>query len=75
VYRCESCGDVVAPGTRAHRRVVRWRAVNYPRRTEVHRRRTPGGKDLWIDDPGGTGVEIAAEQRVCPRCAEAPVTT
>jgi hypothetical protein len=55
--------------------VVRRRARSYPPRADAHRRRTASGKDVWIDDPGGEGVEIAAEQQVCPRCAEAPPPT
>jgi hypothetical protein len=66
---------VVAPGTRAHRQVVRWRPRSYPVRPEAYRRRSPAGKMVWVADPGGEGREIAAERQVCPRCTSAPPTT
>jgi len=49
--------------------VVSRRARSYPRRQDAHQKRTPEGKLIWVDDPGGEGWEIERELRVCPACA------
>jgi hypothetical protein len=46
------------------------RARTYPRRPDAHwQPPRDGGKGKWVDDPGGTGTEIAREVRACGACA------
>ena len=73
VYRCEACGCVVPPRTPAYRRVLKKRQKEYPYRPKANRvvRLSDNGKpkESFVDDPGGTGEEIAGEMMVCPACA------
>ena len=72
MYRCESCGQVVAPGTPAAKQVVQTREREYPTRSDNGSRpqKTKGRRGRRAGDPGGTGCEIVREQIVCPACAE-----
>jgi hypothetical protein len=71
MYVCEVCGSVIVPGTPQTKIVVETRPVEYPVREKVHfRPGADGGKGKWIDDPGGSGIEIVRELRVCPSCAD-----
>jgi hypothetical protein len=78
MFRCQLCGVAVGPRVRAARIIVKRRVKQYPFRKEantVYRPDRDGKmKEKKIDDPGGTGWEIAREARACPACA-APETT
>jgi hypothetical protein len=67
MYRCTRCQTVVPPRTRQHL-LVETRPARYPHRPQVYRVR---GKERieYLDDPGGTGHEIARAVPVCPDCA------
>jgi len=70
MYVCEVCASLIAPGTPQTKIVVETRSVEYPVRDKVHfRPGADGGKGKWIDDPGGSGIEIVRELRACPSCA------
>jgi hypothetical protein len=75
MYRCELCGIIVPPRTRAHRVVLEEREKAYPFRPEAFRamRLVHGRlKEVWNDDPGGWGREVVREVRACPACAGVP---
>lgn len=61
------------PGTAASRLVLATRPRLYPVRPRAHRvvrlSETGKKKEVLIDDPGGTGQEVAREALVCPTCA------
>ena len=70
MFVCEVCGSVAPPCTPCNRVAVETREVEYPRRKEAHwHPPSTGGKGKWIDDPGGSGTEIARELSVCGPCA------
>jgi hypothetical protein len=69
MYRCQQCQAVVGPAVPEVRVVVETRAVTYPPRRHVNRVVTRG-RERWVDDPGGTGVEVVRELRVCRACAQ-----
>ena len=71
MFRCEVCGSTVPARVSPQRLVVATRPKTYPRRKAVHfQPGRHGGQGKWVDDPGGTGQEIAREVRVCPTCRE-----
>src|SRR5262249_44786018 len=76
MYRCQLCGTTVPPGTPCHRLVVQTRPARYPFRSRANcfRRLVNDGKrkkhkDIYTDDPGGTGSQIVREVMACPACA------
>jgi hypothetical protein len=73
MFRCQCCQQVVPAGTPSRCLVIHTRPKNYPYRSRVNRviRLTDTGKrkEVFIDDPGGTGSEVAQEVTVCPSCA------
>jgi hypothetical protein len=75
VFRCQLCHQVVPPRTPARRVALQTRARKYPYRPRANRivRLTENGKwkEIFIDDPGGAGREVAVERALCPRCAAA----
>jgi hypothetical protein len=73
MFRCEICGEVVAPGTPAVKRVVETRERQYPLRSVGADRSRKGNarRRRHAGDPGGQGREIVREQLVCPDCCEA----
>ncbi|MBI2894165.1 MAG: hypothetical protein HYY06_11490 [Deltaproteobacteria bacterium] len=67
---------MIGPRSPSSRIVVETREARYPPRPKVHFvPPSEGGKGKWVDDPGGTGREIAREITVCPACAAARRTT
>jgi hypothetical protein len=76
MFRCQLCGQVVPAGTPSQRLVVKTRQKSYPFRSRVNRliklSETGKPKEVFTDDPGGTGREIAQELIVCPSCAQNP---
>ncbi len=68
---------MVGPRVPSVRLVVETRAAVYRFRKQVHKvrkinangRRQKAKKKDWLDDPGGTGREIAKEVVACPTCA------
>jgi rubredoxin len=73
MFRCQICGASVPPRVRAARVVVRQRTKQYPYRPRANVIYRPDHngkvKEYEIDDPGGTGWEIAKEALACPICA------
>jgi hypothetical protein len=73
MYRCQVCGCVVPPRTPASRLVLATRPKRYPGRPKAHRvirlSETNKLKVVLLDDPGGSGREIAREVLACPSCA------
>lgn len=75
MYRCDVCGSVTPPNTPCNRIVVETRAIQHPKRDDVHwHPPRAGGSGKWIDDPGGTGSAIVREVNACPACAAREVT-
>lgn len=74
MFVCQLCDDVVGPGTRSHRLVIQQRVKTYPTRLQANCVRRLKGKGkrkkVYIDDPGGSGAEVARELIVCPQCAQ-----
>jgi hypothetical protein len=74
MFRCQLCQQVVPAGTPSRHLVVQTRQKSYPFRSRVNRiiRLTDTGKhkEVFLDDPGGAGTEIARELIVCPSCAQ-----
>jgi hypothetical protein len=74
MYRCEKCNEVAPAGARAVRVVAEQREASFPRRSQVFTVRVlkPNGrlKKLKQDDPGGRGLQIVRELKVCPPCAQ-----
>ena len=70
MYRCESCRKLIGPGVSAQRVTVATRSTSYPARPGVQKQHRDG-RTRWVDDPGGTGEEIAREQQMCSACAAA----
>ncbi|MEX1231563.1 MAG: hypothetical protein WEB58_15045 [Planctomycetaceae bacterium] len=75
MYRCEKCGVLVPPRTPANRLVIETREKHYPYRSKANRVAYIDEKGKhkidYVDDPGGTGLEIVQELNVCPKCARA----
>ncbi|MDA0834135.1 MAG: hypothetical protein O3A29_12700 [Planctomycetota bacterium] len=73
MYRCEMCGVLVPPRTAVNRLVIETREKVYPYRSKANRvaylDEKGKHKVAFIDDPGGTGLEIVKEINVCPTCA------
>lgn len=73
MFRCQVCGGVTPPGTRAARVVVSRRPKPYPYRSQanlVYRPDRRGKmKPQRTDDPGGAGWEVVREVLACPKCA------
>lgn len=61
MYRCTKCSQLSKPGEPATIVVVETRVKSYPRREQAMRRGS-GATMRWIEDPGGTGVEIVREE-------------
>jgi hypothetical protein len=68
VYKCQLCQKVVPPGTKAFRIPVEFRLRHYPPKARANRV-VSDNKVHYVDDPGGTGYEIAREVTACPDCA------
>jgi rubredoxin len=67
MYRCELCGQVIEPNTKAIRVPVETRHRQYPsRQKEISQGRN---RKKTITVPGGTGFEIVREVVSCPTCA------
>jgi len=64
VFRCDGCKKVTEPHEPQTRVVAKVRHVKYPRREY----KVNGKK---VIDPGGTGLEIAKEDKLCIKCATA----
>ena len=73
VFRCQMCGKVAAPGTKAERVTVASRPKEYKAKVE------PGGPRRFSRfreppkprDRGGRGYEIVKELQVCSTCGAA----
>lgn len=72
MYRCDVCGSVVPANTPANQITAAVREIDYPRRDRAHWQapKPPATKGKWVDDPGGRGIAIVRELKVCPTCAE-----
>ena len=72
MFRCQLCGGVVPPRTRATRVVVCRRPKPYPFRSQanvIYRPDRDGKmRPHTTDDPGGVGWEIVREVLACPTC-------
>ena len=69
MFRCQQCHAVVGPAVQEVRLVIESRCVTYPARRHVNRV-VVNRRERWVDDPGGVGIEIVRELRVCRACAE-----
>lgn len=68
MYRCELCRELIEAGIPSHRVTLETRAVTYPHRANAQRAIVKGKREM-VDDPGGSGRDIAREATACPRCA------
>jgi hypothetical protein len=69
MFKCDACGQMAHRGEPQAMRVVATREKVYPVRGQANRlcRRT----NTYPDDPGGKGIEVVKEERVCLRCEAA----
>ena len=67
MYRCKKCQQLSQPNEPASIVIVETKARVYPRREQAMRR-GHGLSLRWIEDPGGTGVEIVREEIRHERC-------
>jgi hypothetical protein len=77
MYRCEICNQTTEPKEPCIKMIVKTRVKQYPVRNKVCPayfwangvfKRSDKFQDRR-DDPGGMGAEIAAEKKVCKKCA------
>jgi len=67
MYICAICGQCIGPHIPLRKKTVKTRIVSYPFRKEVNCKRFEK-KIKFTDDPGGKGIEIAEEIKICPDC-------
>lgn len=74
MFKCQICHRIVPPRTKATRIVLSTRVAVYPYRSQANRvvrvNETGHRKEFFVDDPGGTGHQIAREVLACPSCAK-----
>jgi hypothetical protein len=73
-YRCEFCRRHQPAGTPCKKVVISKRMHDHPFRSKVGWHwefNEKKQKWMWVlyDDPGGSGMQIAAEVKSCPECA------
>jgi hypothetical protein len=68
MYRCQSCQKSVGPRVSSQLVTVATRLTEFPARPSTQRY-AQARRVKWNDDPGGTGLQIARELRVCAACA------
>jgi hypothetical protein len=68
MFNCQNCQNTSPANSKAHHIVIEKRTKIYPWRKSVHRV-IRHEKEVWEDDYGGEGWEIARELIVCEACA------
>jgi hypothetical protein len=75
VYVCEHCNTIVSPNIPSYLLPVKVRPKQYPLRSEANEYTDPvSGRRKKSHDPGGQGLEIVRELRVCHSCFEQATT-
>jgi len=73
MYACELCHSIVLTKTPSTLLTIQTCKRTYPARSKANKLLDPKhpGKHrkIFTDDPGGTGLTILKEIRVCPKCA------
>jgi len=67
MFICESCKTQSKLGEPSASKVLETREKTYPPR--IYRAQSGKFKGKLVEDPGGIGMEIVREIRVCYRCA------
>lgn len=62
MFKCQQCGEQSKPGEKSFQKPVEFRPAIYPYRSRANR-----GVE-GTDDPGGKGLQVKKELRVCGRC-------
>lgn len=70
MYICQRCGKVSQSGQTSSLITVEFQRWKFPFREKVHMLRREG-KTEYRDDPGGEGLQIVKEIRVCSLCEKA----
>lgn len=70
MFNCGVCLQSSAPREKASRIVIERRNITHPYISGAHKFKTSEGKNIFKDDPGGTGTSIVKEVMACVKCAE-----
>jgi hypothetical protein len=71
MFKCDLCGKITSAGEPCTKVVLETKNVVHVHRRNVFKIFDEGErKRIWIDDPGGQGVQIAKEVNACQSCAK-----
>lgn len=71
MFKCDICGHSSDLGSKCNKFVTKARKHFFPKRVGVFRNMVDG-EWVHVDDPGGTGLQIVQEIKVCadPKCID-----